>query len=546
MYLTTRNWKVKNKVIICLVVFIGIIFFLQLACQRVLPEEIPSLVTVNVTDITSASLTSGGLIFSSGGDPVLSRGICLSTERNPTISDTKTGDGTGKGSFTSSISGLMAGTTYYIRAYATNSIGTGYGNQYVIATTGELISVISLTTTAISSITSSSAVGGGNIISDGGSAVIDRGVCWSTSPGPTTANSITSDGTGTGIFTSAITALTPGITYYVRAYATNNAGTFYGNEVNFKTICNGPAPPGPITGNTNVAPNATGVAYFISAIPGAIGYTWTVPAGATITSGQGTTSIIVNFGTNGGNVSVRSENSCGISKYTDLYITTTSISNCGTVTDIDGNVYNTVTIGTQCWMEENLKTTKYRNGDPILTETDDEIWSSLTAGAYCWYNNDAATYQALYGALYNWYSVADSRNLCPAGWHVPSDAEWTTLENYLLANGYNYDGSTTDNKYAKSLASSTGWNFYPTAGAAGNTDYPAKRNATGFTALPGGVRDANEKMFGSVGNFAIWWSASEGSSTTAWDRGVDYRYVSLGRYNVNKSSGFSVRCVKDF
>ena len=432
MDLKTRNRKAKNRVIICLVVFTGIIFAFQIACKRVLPEEIPSLVTINVTDISSGSFTSGGLVFSSGGDPVVSRGICLSTQRDPTIADTKTVDGTGKGSFTSTISGLMAGTTYYIRAYATNSIGTGYGNQYVITTTGESISLISLTTTTVSSVTSTTAVSGGNITSDGGSAVTGRGVCWSTTTGPSTANNITTDGTGTGIFTSAITGLTPGITYYVRAYATNISGTFYGNEVTFKAACDLPAVPGPITGNLNVPSNATGISYSISAVPGATSYNWTVPAGAVIASGQGTTSIMVDFGTSGGNISVRSENSCGNSTYTDLNITTISISNCGTVTDIDGNVYNTVRIGTQCWMEENLKTTRYSNGDPLITETDDEIWSTLTTGAYCWYNNDAAAYQAPYGALYNWYSVADSRNLCPAAWHVPGDAEWTVLENYLL------------------------------------------------------------------------------------------------------------------
>ena len=257
--------------------FIGIIFPIQIACKKELPEEIPSLVTINVTDITSTSFTSGGLVFSSGGDPVLSRGICLSTNKNPTISDIKTVDGTGTGSFTSTISGLMAGTTYYIRAYATNSVGTGYGNQYVITTPGESISVISLTTTAISSITSTSAISGGNITSDGGSAVTGRGVCWSTTTGPTTANNITSDGTGTGIFTSAITGLTPGTTYYVRAYAINSTGTFYGNEVTFKTECNLPAAPATITGNTNVVAIASGVAYSISAVTDATGYTLDSP-----------------------------------------------------------------------------------------------------------------------------------------------------------------------------------------------------------------------------------------------------------------------------
>jgi uncharacterized protein (TIGR02145 family) len=545
MDLKTRNRKVKNRVIISLVVLTGIIFAFQIACKKVLPEEIPSLVTINVTDISSASLTSGGLVFSSGGDPVLSRGICLSTQTNPTISDTKTVDGTGKGSFTSTISGLVAGNTYYIRAYATNKVGTGYGNQYVITTTGEVISIISLTTTPISTITSTSALSGGNITSDGGSAVTDRGVCWSTTTGPTITNNKTTDGTGTGTFTSAITPLTSGITYFVRAYAINSSGTFYGNEVTFNTACNLPAPPGLITGDSNVAANATGVAYSISAVTNATGYSWTVPAGAVITSGQGTTGIIVDFGPTGGNVSVRSENSCGNSIYTNLNITMISISNCGTVTDIEGNVYNTVTIGTQCWLSENLKTTKYRNGDPILTETDQVVWSTLTTGAYCWYNNDAAAYKTIYGALYNWYAVADSRNLCPTGWHVPTNSEWTILEDFLITNGYNYDGSTVGNKVAITLATSTGWDPSSVVGAVGNTDYPSKRNSTGFTALPGGVRDANQLLFGSMGNYGMWWTSTENNSFEALDRGLATGWSSLERDIVLKTHGFSVRCLKD-
>jgi hypothetical protein len=230
MILKQFNWNNKNGAVIYLVVLIGIIFSIQIACKKELPQEIPSLVTINVTDITSSSITSGGLIFSAGGLPVQSRGICLNTKSDPEISDNKTDDGTGTGSFTSTISGLMAGTTYYIRAYAINSAGIGYGNQYVVKTTGELLS---LTTTDISSITSTTAMSGGNITSDGGSAITARGVCWSTSTDPTIADSKTSDGTGTGIFTSAITGLTAETGYYVRAYATNAAGTSYGNQEYF-------------------------------------------------------------------------------------------------------------------------------------------------------------------------------------------------------------------------------------------------------------------------------------------------------------------------
>jgi uncharacterized protein (TIGR02145 family) len=214
------------------------------------------------------------------------------------------------------------------------------------------------------------------------------------------------------------------------------------------------------------------------------------------------------------------------------------------VIDYDGNFYETVKIGTQEWMAENLKTTKLNDGTDLPNVTDDTEWSALTSASYCWYDNDENTNKDTYGALYNWYAV-NTGKLCPQGWHVSTDEEWTNLGTYLTSNGFNYDGTTTENKYAKALASSSGWNFDGSVGAPGNTDYPDKKNASGFTALPGGVRDANVSMFGSIGNFAIWWTASEVDPATAWDRGVDYRYSSLGRGIVNKSSGFSVRCLKN-
>ena len=517
----------------------GCILVNLISCKK--KSEVPSLVTINVTDITSSTASSGGLVFSTGGAPVTTRGICISTTSNPAIGDAVTNDGTGTGSFTSSLTGLTPGTTYYLRAYATNSIGTGYGNEYTITTPGTLPVV---TTSPVSAVASTSAACGGEVLSDGGSAVTGRGVCWSISPGPTTADSFTADGPGTGIFPSSLSGLTQGTTYYVRAYATNSIGTAYGNEVSFTTDCNLPAAPAAIMGSTDVVPYASGIVYSVQAVSGASVYTWTVPPGATIVSGQGATSVVVNFGSAGGSITVRSENVCGVSPAISLTIIV-AIQDCGIVTDIEGNAYNTVRIGTQCWFSENLKTTRYRNGDPIHTETSGLVWSTLTVGSYCWYNNDETAYKDLYGALYNWYAVVDSRGLCPTGWHVPSNGEWNILENYLINNGYNYDESISGNKISKSMASVSGWNYYPTEGSPGNPDYPTVKNRSGFSALPGGVNDANEQMFGSVGNFAIWWSSTEETPSTAWDRGVDYRYIELGRRHVNKSSGFSVRCIKD-
>src|ERR1035437_7296556 len=190
-----------------------------------------------------------------------------------------------------------------------------------------------------------------------------------------------------------------------------------------------------------------------------------------------------------------------------------------TVTDKDGNVYHTVTIGTQTWMVENLKTTKYNDGTAIPLVTDNTAWHNLSTPAYCWYNNDATTYKNKYGALYNWYTV-NTGKLDPTGWHVPTDAEWTTLENYLYANGYNYDGSTSGYPtYAKSLAAATDWaidiDTYD-ADAIGND--LSKNNSTGFSALPGGDRSSSFGSFYDVGYHGYWWSSTELNTLRAWSR----------------------------
>ena len=197
----------------------------------------PTITTTSILAFTSTTATSGGIIISDGGAAITARGVCWSTNQNPTTLNNKTIDGTGTSNYTSSITGLNPGTSYYVRAYAINSIGISYGNQVTLTT---IASIPTITTTLLSTITSSTATSGGNITSDGGSLVTLRGVCWSLTQSPTTANSKTTDGTGSGSFTSSIIGMASVTKYYFRAYATNSIGTAYGNEVSATTTANLP------------------------------------------------------------------------------------------------------------------------------------------------------------------------------------------------------------------------------------------------------------------------------------------------------------------
>jgi len=214
------------------------------------------------------------------------------------------------------------------------------------------------------------------------------------------------------------------------------------------------------------------------------------------------------------------------------------------IKDIDGNVYTEIKIGKQVWMVENLRTTKFNDGSSITNITSEDQWNDSSRPGYCWYDNDIDN-KNTYGALYNWYAV-ESGILCPKGWHVPSDAEWTQLEEYLIANAYNYDGTTEGNKIAISLASANGWSSSTNTGTIGNskTAYDAFRNKSGFSALPGGYRTTNGKFY-DVGTNGHWWSSTQYDTSTAWLRGLTYTtsYVHWSTYG--KAYGFSVRCLRD-
>ena len=202
-----------------------------------------------------------------------------------------------------------------------------------------------------------------------------------------------------------------------------------------------------------------------------------------------------------------------------------TLSGEGTVVDIDANVYNYITIGSQVWMIENLKTTKYRNGDPIPNESSDGAWNTLSIGARCDYENNPLN-GLIYGKLYNWSAVNDNRKIAPTGWHVPTDSEWTTLINFL--GGENIAGGKLKE------AGLSHW-LTPNLGAT---------NESNFTALPGGYRDING-LFADGGSFGNYWSSTESMVGYAWYRHFYYNFAGASKIYFSKKAGFSVRCIKD-
>ncbi|MCX6258441.1 MAG: fibrobacter succinogenes major paralogous domain-containing protein [Bacteroidia bacterium] len=196
------------------------------------------------------------------------------------------------------------------------------------------------------------------------------------------------------------------------------------------------------------------------------------------------------------------------------------------VNDIDGNVYHTVNVGTQVWMVENLKVTKYNNGTAIPLVTDNTAWSNLTTPGYCWYNDSAQTYKNTYGALYNWYAE-NNGILCPTGWHVPTNFEWTQLTNFLggdsIAGGKLKEAGTSHWIHQSSVAN----------------------NFSGFTALPGGFRDTHG-IFYDFSIFGYWWSTTGYDASRAWYRSLAYNSAKVNRNYSVESVGFSVRCIRDY
>lgn len=396
------------------------------SCRK---EEVPIVYTAPaVTNKTATSATCGGTITDEGSGPVLERGVCWSTVDLPTIENNKSLCGSGPGRFICNISELAAGTIYYIRAFATNEAGTGYGTVYSFRTFGKIPEAVTfsptnvLTTTATLNAEINANYLPTSVYFEYGTTT-DYGSIAEITGNPITGNADT-------LVNVKVDGLIQGTEYHYRVKTSNSLGTTYGNDVSFITKASDP----------------------------------------------------------------------------------------------DGNIYNVIKIGGQFWMAENLKTTRYKDGKSIANVTDGTKWAALTTPAYCWYDNKINN-KNIYGALYNWYTVKTGK-LCPAGWHVPSDDEWTTLTDYL--GGVTVAGGKLKETGTSHWAS-------PNTGAS---------NESCFTALPGGCRRYDGVFLGITGN-ANWRTSSEYDATQVMYRFLFYYSGDIYSKPTNKAAGYSVRCLKD-
>jgi uncharacterized protein (TIGR02145 family) len=385
-------------------------------------------------------------------------------------------------------------------------------------------------------ITINSAKISGEITDDGGSPVTARGICWGTGTNPSIEGSHATDGAGSGSFLTTITELNPNTIYHARAYAENSVGIAYGNEIIFTTSTAAPVLKTIVISEVtdHTAMSGGKITYDGGAGIIAKGICWS-------TSPE--PDIYDFFTCNGTDTSSYKSKMTGLVSGTRYYIRAFAQNKAGIaygeqlvfntkIADVEGNLYSTVTIGSQVWMAENLKSTKYNNNTPIPNVPDNTAWINLTTPGYCWFANDIK-YKDTYGALYNWFTV-NTGILCPAGWHVPTDAEYKTLELYLGLPSDQLDGwEWRGTDQGTQMKTTTGWDN------GGNGT-----NSSGFSAVAGGYRYGATGAFNANGILTYWWTADY-SADYGWYRRLDGAYNGIYRAFTSKKGGKYVRCVKN-
>jgi uncharacterized protein (TIGR02145 family) len=525
------NFKTKQQFHNLPLIILGIAILSLYGCKLESYElaAFPSVTTTTtISAIKANSAISGGDVTQDAGTTITARGVCWSVKTDPSVEDSLTKDGSGLGIFQSIIKNLLPNTRYYVRAYAASSVGTTYYGKTISFKTADLSTVS--TRLVVDSITATTAEVGGSIVKNNSDTILSKGVCWSTSINPTINDSLTVAGAGPGDFNCTLKNLFPNTTYFVRAYATDNVGTVYGVAVGFLTrrLSNLAA----TTTVTNISyTSATSGGNVLSDAGDVVterGVCWSTVTNPTIAdyrssdgAGLGSyTSNLVNLMSNTQYyVRAYATSAAGTAYGDEVTFTTAELP---TVDDIDGNTYHIITIGSQKWLLENLKTTRLNDGTAIPIVSDQAAWTSLSTPAYCYYNNISDYGNNRYGALYNWYAVSSGK-LAPEGWRVATDADWTLLATFL-------------NNDAGKLKEVGTYNWVaPNTGAT---------NETSFSALPGGARGNNDGTYSGIGNNGYWWTSNAFDDNNVYYRSMSASDSDFKRSTSSKISGFSVRCVK--
>ena len=510
--------------------------------------QAPEATTQLPTNITTVTATLNGLVNANHSSTYVTfeygttnaYGNSVTAVPSPVTGNTST-------AVSYDITGLQPGTMYHFRLKAVSSLGTDNGDDVTFTTVGQRPNAISQ---QASNVQVTTATLNGTINANHLPTVYSFEYGPTTSYG-STASTASNQITGTANLNVSVNlvGLVGGTTYHYRVLATNQLGTTYGEDVAFTT--SGYIPSVTTLEVTNISPTnarfngAVNANYLSTTVSFEYGtttnYGQTVFASQNPVTGNSTVSVSAEITGLTGNtvyyVRMYATNSVG-TVYGNEISFRTPFSSCGILTDVDGNTYNTVIIGTQCWMTENLKTTKYNDNSDISNITENTIWATLTSDAYSFYENNNS-YREPYGVLYNWYAV-NTKKLCPAGWHVPDDNEWKILEMYLGMTQNQADAEYlrgTDEGSKLKEVGNAHWLF-------SDLRYPAT-NISGFSALPGGWRD-DYGGFTSLNEECIFWTSDV---TPGWNRIVrilGYGYSGIIRItSMTSRSGFSVRCLKD-
>jgi uncharacterized protein (TIGR02145 family) len=493
----------------------------------------PQISTIDPAPITSSSVSVGGSIASDGGSGVVEKGIFWSKSPNANISGVKVVIESETNDFTTTLDNLLRGTTYYVKAFATNAKGSAFGEEKLFSTLKELPTIATL---SAQDITINSAIIFGEITSDGGANITEKGFYWGTTDAPeTTGTKIVIEGEEAQ-FSKSLDNLNPGATYFFVAYAENEVGKVYGSQKSLKT--QGNLPIASTTGHSNLKTSSVTLKGIVSA--SMLITTVTFEYGTSSSYGNSITAQQSPITADNVEVSaeisglqsnttyhyrVVAQNVLGASSGRDSTFKTVLTGITGSVTDADNNTYNTIGIGYQQWMTTNLKTTKYRDGTKIPKIQKDSLWRLASTSGFCWYNNDSTTFAARYGALYNWHAVSTSQ-LCPSGWHVPSQEDIEKLVEYV-------GGSSVAGGKLKQTGTSN-WES-PNEGAV---------NEFGFNALAAGKRD-HDAVYDFARVEGVWWTSSNYSTLTSSYFSIIYKYSNSYIGILNKKNGASVRCVKD-